>query len=332
MINRSFRSSLKLMFSAGAILVALVSAGSPFAIASHFSLMEETPKYYKVLSEVEQPIVISNAKENLSCRFLPGQPNTFRPHPQINLILDQKNPLPVVLKNAKSLRVWHEVSGAEIIADSPEIQVMREDCEILMARVQAQINSRNELVLPGKRRLMVAYEENLVEDHSAILNLGEPLHGNPEALMQVKIGKSVYLDMSRKLPGTLFELQTIAQQTKGTARLHPRAASDFGLHCELNPILFGRTYNLALSTYKSGIAMLPIANTRESFSTDSLSECENKLAQLLRESELLDPQNNGETVEVLEQIDGFTEHPGLQINQEFKYQDISFKSSVFFAF
>lgn len=281
-----------------------------------------------VLSEVEAPIVINNASENITCSFIKGNRMSFQPFDELVIDFDAKTPIAFELRNEANLELYGLENSLNIFADSPEKTVKPEDCVELMARIRQHIDQNNQIVLNGKRRLLVAYKNNLVEEQSAELNLGEQLHGNGNEPLVVHLGRSVYIDMGRELPTSLSEFKSLVGEKTGQARLHPRAASDVGIHCVRDPNFSEEKFTLALGLYPSQVAHISKATAADSLSGLSKQECELKRQELFAASEKIDPRNNGEIVPVRESIAWSDVYKTLLVTLRFTYQNIDFKEGI----
>ena len=309
------------------LLGSMIACFQSVALAA--SLIGNDGDPYRVVLKTEKvPLVLTNAKENIRCHFLKGDPRTFHPYDEIVLSFEERNPIPVELKNRTRLPTWSSYSRLSIVANTPEVKVQEQDCDVLLQRAVALINERNEIVLPGNRVIAIDSQKHLVEEHTAQIQLGEGLHGNRYETMKFHLGMGVYTTLSKPIPQRLELFSSLEGERDGASRLHPRAASIVGLNCIPNPLSVDLGWTLQMAQYPSGLAGIGLVDAGESFLSRGRDDCEMKKVEMFKVSKNIDPSNNGEWVQVHEQMRWNSNRQQLWIRQTFKYQELVFNKDL----
>lgn len=284
-----------------------------------------------ILKEIDSPILIEEARENIQCEFFEGTPGTFQPFNTLVLSFEKKSPFPFALRNSPRLAAYGYEASLTLTDGTDGLAVRAEDCNILMRQIQQMISSDNQLLLPGKRRFLIAYKHRILEEHFTEFLLG-PLHNENTGSILVRLSSSVYLDFNKGLPTQLSDFGNLEGKRKGSARIHPQAASEIGLNCVDNPdFLDPENFTFSLGLYpKDAISLTQ--TTLSGMNSMSKENCELRRQQVIETAQVLDPNNLGELVDVKENTQWIESSLTLKMDILFAYQKLMFRNAVHIIF
>lgn len=276
-----------------------------------------------LLSEL-RPIIIVNAKENITCTFESGNPNSFHPFDEIIIKFSNKGQIPTYLRNTTSMTAWGG-SSAHSLSANENIKVSPEDCPIILERIFLQVNPSGELVLPGLRKFSIYNKTRLIESHYGSLNLGEPLHNNPPESMLVSLGSSIYIDLHKNIPTNINNFSYLSGNYTGSYKFHPQAASYVGLNCI--PSTESKNTFILMMTPMDSSNVARITNVRVPYDL-SYDSCINHKNSLLKYSENVDPKNNGEIISANEILLWDPNSFDLTIDIDISYKNTAFTNTT----